>query len=199
MVGSKQQNQNKTEDLGEIFMGFWGKLLGVKTIENTIKDLESSIEILKRSVLNYLQKELYLNQYGCEAPLWTTAVLNTMILSPSGNEEARAFYEKNEDSIWQKSLQIKKYPDLSGTSGGASYLYFAMCFHATAMMNNPHLSDVKKAEYMSQITDLSERASQLGVFVPSVKDNMRNSKDPNYIIDCVCTFTENYSKKLWNA
>ena len=180
-------------------MGFLEKLLGVKTMESAITDLESSIEILKKSVLNYLQRELFLNQYGCDAPLWTTAVLNTMILSPSGNEEASIFHEKNEDSIWQESLQIKKYPDLSGTSGGASYLYFAMCFHATAMMNNPHLSDVKKTEFMLQITDLSERASQLGVFVPSVKDNIRNSKDPKYIIDCVCTFTENYSKKLWNV
>lgn len=176
-------------------MGFLSKLLGITDPVEALKGLESAIKILRMSVFSYLLKNVYTPKFGSdEANLWAISVLNTMIVAPPGNEKANNFYNKNEDQIWQEALQIKKLPELSGTSGGASYLYFAEIFFATAMKNKPHLGQAKKSEYASRIMELEERGAQLGVFLPTTK-NMRNSNDPIYIIDRICTFANEFIKK----
>ena len=177
-------------------MGFLGKLFGKRDIEESLNRLEFAIGMLRTGVFGYLLKEVYTSKFGSsnEAAPWAMGVLNTMMLLPPGNEVAKCFFEKNEDEIWQESLQIKKYTELSGASGGASHLYFAQLFYYTAIYNNPNIGQAKKDICLSKIRDLEERAAQLGVFIPTAK-NVCSSNDPIDIIDCICLHSEEFTKK----
>ena len=176
-------------------MGFLSKLLGRRDPVEELKNLEDAINILSISVFGYLQKKVYTAKFGSdEAASWAMAVSNTMTLSPPGNEQARIFYENNEDQIWQEALQIKKYPELSGITGGASYLYFAKCYFATGMKTLPNIGQEKKSMYASKIMELEERAAQLGIFVPSYKD-ICDSNNPSDVVGYVCLFANEFIKK----
>lgn len=177
-------------------MGFLGKLFGKRDIEEALNNLESAIGMLRMGVFGYLLKKVYTSKFGSnEAAPWAMGVLNTMMLLPPGNEEARCFFEKNEDEIWQEALQIKKYPELSGATGRASYLYFAQLFYYTAIYNNPNIDQAKKDICLSKIRDLEERAAQLGVFIPTAK-NVCSSNDPIDIIDCICSHSNEFTKSM---
>lgn len=177
-------------------MGLLSKLFGGKSkIEKALEGLDTAINILRISVFGYLYKKVYCSKFSNEdAALWAMAVSNTMYLLPPGNEQARAFYEKNEDKIWQETLQVKKYPDLAGKCGAASYLYFAECYFAMGMKTNPNLGPEKKNFYVSHINELVERAEQLGIYIPAEQD-VRSSNNPLEVIDSVCAFANDFMKK----
>lgn len=176
-------------------MGFFSKLLGIRDTEEAMESLESAISLLRMSVFSCLLKKVYTSKFSSdEAPLWAMAVLNTMMLLPPGNEQAKIFYEKYEDQIWQETLQVKKYPVLSGGSGGASHLYFAQIFFDTAMYNKPQIGQAQKNIYGSKIMELEERAKQLGIFIPKPKD-VCNSNNPLDIIDYICSYANEFVKK----
>lgn len=177
-------------------MGFLSKLFGKRDIEEAMEGLESAIGILRVSVFGYLIKEVYNPKLGSdEAASWAMAVLNTMMLLPPGNEEARCFFEKNEDEIWQEALQIKKHPELSGASGGASYLYFSQLFYYTAIYNKPNIGQAKKDICHTKIRDLEERAVQLGVFIPTAR-SVCSSNDPIDIMGLICLYANEYHNKI---
>lgn len=177
-------------------MGLLSKLFGGKSdIEEALEELEAAINILRMGVFGYLYKQVYCSKYSNEdAPLWAMAVSNTMYMLPPGNEQARIFYEENEDQIWLETLQIKKYPDLAGKFGAASYLYFAECYYAMGMKTNPNIGSEKKNLYLSRIRELVERAEQLGIYVPAEREVL-NSNSPVEVIGYICAFANDFMKK----
>ncbi len=180
-------------------MGFFSKLLGMKDTAEEMKKLENAISMMRMGVFGYLSNKVYAPRFGKdEGALWAMAVLNTVDLFPPGNEQARTFYEKNEDQIWQEALQIKKYPILSGDTGGVSYIYFASIFYANAMRNNPNIDHAKKNAYSIRANELEERASQLGIFIPSHR-NVCNSTDPFDVIDRIILVSPEVMKSCMSS
>jgi hypothetical protein len=176
-----------------MLMGLLSKLFGGKSaIEKALEDLDAAINILRIGVFGYLLNKVYCSRFSNEdAAHWAMAVSNTMYLLPPGNEQAKIFYEKNEDQIWHETLQVKKYSDLAGKYGAASYLYFAECYFATGMKINPNLGPDQKSHYVSRIRELEERAKQLGIYIPSEQE-VRSSNNPMEVISYVCAFAHEF-------
>lgn len=198
-------------------MGFL-RLFGIIDKTKAMNDLESSIVTLRRSLMGYLQENVFTPKYNNnEASHWAKAVLNTILVTDPDNEETRIFYGKNEDKIWIEALQVKKYPELSGISGGASYLYFAEMCSATDMMNEPNVKEsmhdimnkslvqskldndlsrrqLKMGRQNRRYIDLKDRAEQLGIYVPAAKDVCKSDRPLN-VIDSIRSFSKEFSKK----
>jgi len=179
--------------------------------------LETDIYILKRSVYGYLYSNVYKNRFSKkDSAIWAMAVLNTLLITVPDDKEAISFYEKNEDKIWLESLQVKKYSELSGPSGGASWLYFAeMCF-ATDMMNEPNIQEsihdiMHKSLAQSKLDDdlsrrqiemgrhniryrnLKDRADLLGIFLPSV-GGISSDNNVSMLVNNIRLFTNIFMK-----
>jgi len=130
------------------------------------------------------------------------------------NEQAKSFYIMNEDKIWLESLQIKKYPELSGISGGVSYLYFAEMYFLTDFLNEHSIKEVlndiqSKSIVQSRIDDnpskrqeqigrhnekyldLRERAEQLGIWFPTVSDICKGDNVVD-VITQIRSFTDSF-------
>jgi hypothetical protein len=179
--------------------------------------LDSDIYVLKKSVFGYLYNNVYRHRYSAdESALWAMSVLNTLLLVAPDSEQAVSFYGKNEDKIWLESLQVKIYPELSGASGGASYLYFAEMCSVTDIMNEPSASQsihdimhksltqtmldddlsrrqLKMGRHNIRYIDLRDRSEQLGIFVPSIK-NVCKGNNVFDIIDSIRSFTNIFLK-----
>jgi len=194
------------------------RLFGLIDKTKAMNDLESTIYMLRRSLIGYLQKNVFTPKFSNDESFhWAKAVLNTILVTDPDNEQTRIFYGKNEDKIWIEALQVKKYPELSGINGGASYLYFAEMCSTTDMMNEPNViqsiheimnkslvqsrldddlsrRQLKMGRLNKRYIDLKDRADQLGIYVPAAKDVCKSDRPLN-VIDSIRSFTKEFSKK----
>ena len=176
-------------------MGLLDKFFGKNKIDEAVEGLDATIRLLHMVIFNYLTKNIYSSDYSKEeAASWAMAALNTAILAQPGNENARVFYEKNEEKIWQKAKQMKKYPELSGPNGAISYLIFARQFSLEAIRNNPQTTRSKKAECAQKIWEYEERAKQLGIDTLSLRQ-ISNSDNPIDIIEDICAKANLFIRK----
>ena len=193
------------------------RMFGLIDKREWILKLETDIYILNRSVLGYLFNNIFCSKFNSGASIiWSQAVLDTLLSAQPSNEQAKTFYADNEEQIWLEALQLKKYPELSGLSGGVSYLYFAEICLATDIMNEPNviqsLNDImnksltqsrldddlsnrqaRMGRHNMRYIDLRDRADQLGIFIPSAKDVCK-SKSALNIINGIRSFTNIFLK-----
>lgn len=195
-----------------------GKRIGIRDKKQIMRELDSSVDLLRKSVFVYLLNNVYIQKFGAnEAKHWTMAVLSTLLQTDPDNELSRLFLNENEDKIWLEALQVKKHPDLSGVSGAASYLYFAEICFVTDMMREPNIEQtlhdiinrsakqlsmdkdfsrrqLKEGIHNSRVIELNNRAEQLGIFIPTARD-ICNSDDPINIIESICSFANVFFNK----
>jgi hypothetical protein len=157
--------------------------------------LEESIAHLRLTVFIYLYEKKYLPVFGKEeAAFLAAAVVNTMLHEAPGNEQAKVYYERNKDKIFQEASKISKDKELSGIAGGASYLYAAEILYATAMINNPYLASTTKELYSKVIHVLEEQATLLDIWIPDSYSICGSNDVREWICHIYC-FAKDYLDK----
>ena len=126
-----------------------------------------------------------------EANLWAVAIVNTLTLRPPGNEQAKLFYQKHEQEILHEVSAIRKDSELSGISGGASYLYAAEILYSTAMAKNPQIDNITKNLHANRIQALEEQAVHCGIWIPD-SYHICGSNDVRKCISCIHAFAKNF-------
>jgi hypothetical protein len=120
----------------------------VQSLRDSIAKLR--IAIFARLLLKYADRE------EVERKFLAAAVFNEAILEPPGNKEAERYLARNRDLVTTEALKLTEDQELAEA---LSYLYAAQVLFYVYLTQRP-----VSEESMS----LAERASELGLYVPSV-------------------------------
>jgi len=172
-------------------MGFLTRLFG-RGPQEYLKSLDESINLLRLGVFTYLFKNRYVPKFGKkEGSLWAASVLNTLVLQSPGNEQAKLFYKKNDDAILKEASSICRDPELTGLTGGASYLYAAEILYSTAMTRSPQTDHETKQLHSERIQDLEQQAARLTIWIPN-SSHICGSTDVKDCINGIANFAKNF-------
>lgn len=162
--------------------------------EEKLKILDESIEVLSFAIFIYLFKK-YIPIFGKDkANLWAVGIINTFTLRPPGNEEAKVFYEKHAAEIFEETATISQDTELSGPSGGVSYLYAAEILYSTAMTKSPQIDNETKSIYLDRIQALEEQAVHMGIWIPD-SYQICGCNDVTKCISRIHAFANNFLNK----
>ncbi len=165
-------------------MAFLKRLFGREAEPARI--LEGAIERLQIGVAMNLAME-YGSRVGLEAPneamLLANCVLSYAIVMPPVGERAQEFESSHAEMIRKEALGLE---GLAEPAQALSYLYAAITLLLAVRMRDP---------YSEQAAQLGDRATELGLDIPSTYD-VCGSGDAAKCIQAINAFSIDYKKRL---
>ncbi len=165
-------------------MAFWKRLFGRGP--EPVRILEEAIERLQIGVVMDLAME-YGSRVRLEAPveamLLANCVLSYAIQMPPLGERAQEFERSHAEMIRKEALELE---ELAEPARAFSYLYAAIILLLAIRARDP---------YSEQASQLGDRATELGLDIPSTYD-ICGSGDAVKCIQAINAFSIEYKKRL---